>query len=80
MTQGTRFEGTAMLRDFRITDFKNYQAVIGHQAVAADPSDTEQMNMRTLWKTGYRARARRTALAIYAGGGGVHDGADGCPA
>ena len=57
MTQGTRFEGTAMLRDFRITDFKNYQAVIGHQAVAADPSDTEQMNMRTLWKTD-TARAR----------------------
>ena len=28
----------------------------------------------------YRARARRTTLAIYAGGGGVHDGADGCPA
>lgn len=57
MTQGTRFEGTAMLRDFRITDFKNYQAVIGHQAVAADPGDTEQMNMRTLWHTD-TARAR----------------------
>ncbi len=69
-----------MLRDFRITDFKKTTgAVIGHQAVAADPSDTEQMNMRTLWKTD-TARARRTALAIYAGGGGVHDGADGCPA
>ncbi|WP_433690311.1 LPS export ABC transporter permease LptF [Kosakonia cowanii] len=51
LNSGTRFEGTAMLRDFRITDFQNYQAVIGHQAVALDPSDTEQMNMRTLFNT-----------------------------
>ncbi|MGU9866760.1 MULTISPECIES: LPS export ABC transporter permease LptF [Kluyvera] len=58
LNQGTRFEGTAMLRDFRITDFKNYQAIIGHQAVAADPTDTEQMNMSTLWNTDNdRARA-----------------------
>ncbi|HAT3953349.1 MULTISPECIES: LPS export ABC transporter permease LptF [Enterobacteriaceae] len=58
LNQGTRFEGTAMLRDFRITDFKNYQAIVGHQAVAADPTDTEQMNMRTLWNTDTdRARA-----------------------
>ena len=47
-----------MLRDFRITDFKNYQAIIGHQAVAADPTDTEQMSMSTLWNTdNNRARA-----------------------
>ncbi|AST67766.1 lipopolysaccharide ABC transporter permease LptF [Kosakonia cowanii] len=51
LNSGTRFEGTAMLRDFRITDFQNYQAVIGHQAVALDPTDTEQMNMRTLFHT-----------------------------
>ena len=58
MNQGTRFEGTAMLRDFRITDFKNYQAIVGHQAVASDPNDTEQMDMRTLWHTDTdRARA-----------------------
>ena len=55
---GTRFEGTAMLRDFRITDFQNYQAIIGHQAVALDPTDTEQMDMRTLLHTNSdRARA-----------------------
>jgi len=58
MNQGTRFEGTAMLRDFRITDFKNYQAIVGHQAVTSDPDDTEQMDMRTLWHTQTdRARA-----------------------
>ncbi|ELY4300746.1 LPS export ABC transporter permease LptF [Cronobacter turicensis] len=50
LNQGTRFEGTAMLRDFRITDFKDYQAIIGHQAVALDPDDAEQMDMQTLWQ------------------------------
>jgi lipopolysaccharide export system permease protein len=51
LNKGTRFEGTAMLRDFRITDFQDYQAIIGHQAVALDPDDTEQMDMRTLLNT-----------------------------
>ncbi|MGQ7170054.1 LptF/LptG family permease, partial [Escherichia sp. R-CC3] len=27
LNQGTRFEGTALLRDFRITDFQDYQAI-----------------------------------------------------
>ncbi len=76
LNKGTRFEGTAMLRDFRITDFNNYQAIIGHQAVSADPDDTEQMDMRTLWKT-HTDRARRTALALHAGGDRLHYGADG---
>ncbi|EBH8132334.1 LptF/LptG family permease, partial [Salmonella enterica subsp. enterica serovar Typhimurium str. UK-1] len=58
LNKGTRFEGTALLRDFRITDFQNYQAIIGHQAVALDPNDTDQMDMRTLWNTDNdRARA-----------------------
>lgn len=58
LNQGTRFEGTAMLRDFRITDFQNYQAIIGHQTVALDPSDTDQMDMKTLISTDNdRARA-----------------------
>lgn len=58
LNQGTRFEGTALLRDFRITDFQNYKAIIGHQAVALDPNDTDQMDMRTLWNTDTdRARA-----------------------
>jgi len=51
LTKGTRFEGTALLRDFRITDFQDYQAIVGHQAVALDPDDTEQMDMRTLMRT-----------------------------
>jgi len=51
LNKGTRFEGTAMLRDFRITDFTDYQAIIGHQAVALDPNDTDQMGMSALWHT-----------------------------
>ncbi|MBZ2399421.1 LPS export ABC transporter permease LptF [Erwinia amylovora] len=52
LDSGTRFEGTALLRDFRITDFKNYQAIIGHQAVTLDPNDSEQMSLDTLWHSG----------------------------
>ncbi len=48
LDSGTRFEGTAMLRDFRITDFKNYQAIVGHQEVLLDPNDAEQMDFNTL--------------------------------
>ncbi|KAB8306738.1 lipopolysaccharide ABC transporter permease LptF [Erwinia endophytica] len=48
LDKGTRFEGTAMLRDFRITDFENYQAIIGHQEVVLDPNDAEQMDFNTL--------------------------------
>ncbi|CDG16367.1 LPS export ABC transporter permease LptF [Xenorhabdus doucetiae] len=46
--QGTRYEGTALLRDFRITDFTNYQAVIGHQRVDVD-SKVEQKSLEQLW-------------------------------
>lgn len=51
LDNGTRFEGTAMLRDFRITDFKNYQAIVGHQQVLLDPNDAEQMDFKTLWQS-----------------------------
>lgn len=51
LNTGTRFEGTALLRDFRITDFQNYQAVVGHQTVALDPDDASQMDMRKLWSS-----------------------------
>ena len=74
MNQGTRFEGTAMLRDFRIAILK-LPAIIGHQAVGFDPDDTEQMSMRALWRTD-TDRARRVALALHAGGNGVHYGVD----
>jgi len=48
LDKGTRFEGTALLRDFRITDFQNYQAIVGHQEVLLDPNDAEQMNFNAL--------------------------------
>jgi lipopolysaccharide export system permease protein len=47
--EGTRYEGTALLRDFRITDFKDYRAVIGHQAPEIDSSKIEQKSMTELW-------------------------------
>ncbi|AOM41471.1 LPS export ABC transporter permease LptF [Xenorhabdus hominickii] len=47
--EGTRYEGTAMLRDFRITDFKNYQAVIGHQSANIDNGKVEQKSITQLW-------------------------------
>lgn len=51
LNKGTRYEGTALLRDFRITDFNDYLAVIGHQTVNVDSTQVEQMNMRALWKS-----------------------------
>ncbi len=49
LDKGTRFEGTALLRDFRITDFVNYQAVIGYREATLDPNDSEQSDLLTLW-------------------------------
>lgn len=57
LTKGTRFEGTALLRDFRITDFQGYQAIVGHQAVSLDPEDTEQMYTQTLLNSAKNPRA-----------------------
>lgn len=51
LDKGTRFEGTALLRDFRITDFTDYKAVVGHQPVTIDSTQTEQMSMHTLWES-----------------------------
>jgi lipopolysaccharide export system permease protein len=57
LNKGTRFEGTAMLRDFRITDFKTIRPLSATRR-CLDPDDTEQMDMRTLWRTDTdRARA-----------------------
>lgn len=50
LNRGTRFEGTALLRDFRITDFKDYKAIIGHQQVTLDSNDTDQMSMTQLFQ------------------------------
>ncbi|PHM29717.1 LPS export ABC transporter permease LptF [Xenorhabdus budapestensis] len=47
--EGTRYEGTALLRDFRITEFQNYRAVIGHQSPEIDSGKVEQKSMDELW-------------------------------
>ncbi|MEZ3500225.1 LPS export ABC transporter permease LptF [Pantoea sp. KPR_PJ] len=48
LDKGTRFEGTAMLRDFRITDFTHYQALVGYKEATLDPNDAEQSGLTTL--------------------------------
>ncbi|MGP6489804.1 LPS export ABC transporter permease LptF [Duffyella gerundensis] len=48
LDKGTRFEGTALLRDFRITDFQNYQAIVGYQQATLDPEDAEQASFSAL--------------------------------
>ncbi|AKH63725.1 MULTISPECIES: LPS export ABC transporter permease LptF [Photorhabdus] len=50
LNHGTRYEGTAMLRDFRITEFNDYQAVVGHQASTVDGDKIEQKSMTQLWQ------------------------------
>jgi lipopolysaccharide export system permease protein len=49
LDKGTRFEGTALLRDFRITDFNDYKAVVGHRSVTLGNTQTEQLSMPMLW-------------------------------
>lgn len=50
LDSGTRFEGSALLRDFRITDFTDYQAVIGYKPVSLDSTQSDQMSMTALWQ------------------------------
>ncbi len=50
LDKGTRFEGTAMLRDFRITDFTNYQALVGYKEATLDPNDADQASISTLYQ------------------------------
>ncbi|QIQ22026.1 LPS export ABC transporter permease LptF [Zophobihabitans entericus] len=56
LNDATRYEGTAQLRDFRITEFKDYQAIIQPKAVDIDSSiqdsNVEQLSfseLRSLW-------------------------------
>ncbi|MGL9769643.1 MAG: LPS export ABC transporter permease LptF [Sodalis sp. (in: enterobacteria)] len=51
LEKGTCYEGSALLRDFRITDFTQYQAVINHRTVVLDGADTEKMSLRQLWRS-----------------------------
>lgn len=50
LDKGTRFEGTALLRDFRITDFNNYQAIVGYKEATLDPNDAEQSSFTGLFQ------------------------------
>lgn len=48
LDKGTRFEGTALLRDFRITDFQDYQAIIGYRQITTNPDDADQAQFAQL--------------------------------
>ncbi len=49
LDKGARYEGTALLRDFRITDFTDYRALIGYKQILLDPNDASQAKMKALW-------------------------------
>ncbi|MGP1955411.1 MAG: LPS export ABC transporter permease LptF [Arsenophonus sp. NC-PY1-MAG3] len=49
LDKGIRYEGTALLRDFRITDFKDYQAVINHKKKTVTGNKIEKKDMLELW-------------------------------
>ena len=51
LDNGTRFEGTAMLRDFRITDFTQYRAYVGYKESVLDPNDADEATFTTLWQS-----------------------------
>ncbi|WP_339058270.1 LPS export ABC transporter permease LptF [Candidatus Regiella endosymbiont of Tuberolachnus salignus] len=53
LDRGTRYEGTALLRDFRITDFKNYQVTINPQSITQNTNTSEQMSIRSLWHSSH---------------------------
>ncbi|HDF2343493.1 TPA: LPS export ABC transporter permease LptF [Morganella morganii] len=58
LDKGTRYEGTAYLRDFRITDFTDYQAIVDHRDAKTGDSNYQQMTLSELWKeTDKAARA-----------------------
>jgi len=53
LDKGTRYEGTALLRNFRITDFEDYQATISYQSIIPSRSSSEQMSISSLWYSDY---------------------------
>ncbi|WP_348666662.1 LPS export ABC transporter permease LptF [Arsenophonus symbiont of Ornithomya chloropus] len=51
LDKGTRYEGTAILRDFKITDFEDYKAIIDRRETRTTNKNIEQKNMLQLWNT-----------------------------
>ncbi|WMY96387.1 MAG: LPS export ABC transporter permease LptF [Arsenophonus sp.] len=51
LNKGTRYEGTAILRDFKITDFEKYKAIIDTQKTKITNKNIEQKNMLQLWNS-----------------------------
>ncbi len=49
LDKGTRYEGTVLLPDFRITNFKDYQAVIDYKETIVKGDKIKQKDMLKLW-------------------------------
>lgn len=50
LTNSQRFEGSAMLPDFRITHFDEYKAYLGYKNVDAESDKTAGLRLSELWK------------------------------
>lgn len=48
LNRSQRVEGSAVLPDFRITDFERYQAYLGYKATANDEDDAENLSFQQL--------------------------------
>ncbi|WP_410678519.1 LPS export ABC transporter permease LptF [Avibacterium paragallinarum] len=48
LNRSQRVEGSAVLPDFRITDFERYQAYLGYKATANDEDDAETLSFQQL--------------------------------
>ncbi|CUX96246.1 Lipopolysaccharide export system permease protein LptF [Candidatus Gullanella endobia] len=57
LEKGTLYEGTALLRDFRITDFSKYQAIIGRRVVTVNRTDAHQFLHKLWYSNEPKARA-----------------------
>ncbi|MFP3036702.1 MAG: LPS export ABC transporter permease LptF [Arsenophonus sp.] len=51
LDKGIRYESEILLRNFRITEFKNYQAIINHKDIIIKNNKIEQKDMLQLWRS-----------------------------
>ncbi|VFP88719.1 LPS export ABC transporter permease LptF [Candidatus Erwinia haradaeae] len=62
LSNGTYFEGTPILHDFRITHFKNYQLILTHYKTVIKKNNIDQINLHTLWTTRSTSSVNKSEL------------------
>ncbi|VFP87521.1 Lipopolysaccharide export system permease protein LptF [Candidatus Erwinia haradaeae] len=62
LNNGVQFEGTVLFDDFRITSFKNYQAIIYPPRINQSICNTEQMSFPALWLSDMKKPDYRSEL------------------